>query len=115
VTHLALSPDKKTLVSGGVRDGFRVWDVETGKQKFSYFHKDDPRLPRVTEFPDGSRHVQDKARSAGVSFLPDGKTFLIAPQWTLAKAEIYFHDTETGRPVDFRDAVKRLPADPKGR
>ena len=108
VIHLALSPDKKTLITGGVSDGFRVWDVASRKEKFSYFTKDDPRLPRIKIDPESQRkYVEDKVRSAGVAFLPDGRTFLVAPHWSLWKAEIYFHDTETGRPVDFRAAAKR--------
>ena len=58
-------------------------------------------------------YVQKEAASAGVAFLPDGKTFLIAPHWTMWKTEIYFHDTATGEPADFREAVKRLPAEKK--
>ncbi len=104
ILHIAMSPDKKSVVTGGVGDGFRVWDVATGKQKFSYFTKEDPRLPRIKVFPDGSKLVEKDIRSAGVAFLPDGKTFLIVPEhWS---TEIYFHDTATGEAVDFRKAVK---------
>src|SRR5262249_34384351 len=108
ISRLAISPDKKTVISGGVHDGFRVWDVATGKQKFSYFTKDDPRMPRESRpYSDGSKYVQKQCRAAGVAFLPDGKTFLFVPgDWI--RTEVYFHDTATGQPVDFRKAVKEL-------
>ncbi len=113
IPQIAISPDKKTVLTGGGSDGFRVWEIATGKQKFSYFTRKDPRMPRVTGFPDGSQHVEKDTRSAGVAFLPDGKSFMIAPHWMYGKTEIYFHDTATGEPVDFRKAVKRLPAEKK--
>jgi WD40 repeat protein len=109
VSCLAISPDKKTIVSGGVKDGFRVWDVATGKQKFSYFTREDKRLPKVKVFPDGSKYVGNECRAAGVAFLPDGKTFLIVPHWGPMMGEVYFHDTATGEPVDYRERVKALP------
>jgi WD40 repeat protein len=109
ISHIAISPDKKTILTGGVTDGFRVWDVASGKQKLSYFTKDDRRMPKVFVGTDGSVHTQKDSRSAGVAFLPDGKTFLIAPAWTFHKTEIYFHDTATGEPVDFRKRVAALP------
>lgn len=115
VLHLTISPDKKTVLTGGTEDGFRVWDVATGKQKSSYFTDKDPRMPRVT--PDalgvGLPHTDRAARSAGVAFLPDGKTFLIVPHFTLGKTEVYFHDTATGELVDFREVAKRLPGKKK--
>lgn len=116
INHIAISPDKKTIASGG-GDGFRVWDVATGKQKFSYFTKDDPRLPRVEPdfYPDGKPYVQQTGYSSGACFLPDGKTFMIAPQWTMGKTEIYFHDTATGELVDFRERVRALPAAKKAK
>ncbi len=115
IKHIAVSPDKKTVATGGTGDGFRVWDVATGKQKFSYFTPDDPRMPRMPPegAPPKAPYIQKEGCSAGVAFLPDGKTFLIAPHWTLWKTEIYFHDTATCEPVDFREAVKRLPAQKK--
>jgi WD40 repeat protein len=110
ICHLVISPDKKTLVSGGVSDGFRVWDVASGKQKFSYFTKDDPRMPRIKVVrEDAKPTISEHTRSAGCAFLPDGKTFLIVPHWTFWNTEIYFHDTATGRPVDYRERVKALP------
>ncbi|MBI2806407.1 MAG: hypothetical protein HYX68_15615 [Planctomycetes bacterium] len=109
VWRLAISPDKKTVLTGGVKDGFRVWDVPTGKQKFSYFTKDDPRMPRIKVFPDGSKYVGNECRSAGVAFLPDGKTFVLVPHWQSITAEVYFHDTATGRPVDYRKRIAALP------
>jgi WD40 repeat protein len=110
VTRIAISPDKKTIVSGGSMDGFRVWDVITGKQKFSYFTKDDPRLPRVKVSPDtpDKPFIQHSTMAAGCAFLANGETFIIVPSWSLWNTEVYFHETATGRPVDFRKAVKEL-------
>jgi WD40 repeat protein len=115
ILHVAISPDKKTVITGGSEDGFRVWDVATGKQKYSYFSAGDPRMPRVTldVFPDSKPFFQKAARSSGVAFLPDGKTFVVVPHWTHGKTEVYFHDTATGKAVDFRDVAKRLPAEKK--
>lgn len=103
-----ISPDKKTLAASG-SDGFRVWDVTTGKQKFSYFTKEDPRLPKIKIFGDGSMAVEKECDNGAVAFLPDGQTFLIVPHWRSSSAEVYFHDTATGEPVDFRKRVAALP------
>jgi WD40 repeat protein len=109
-----LSPDKKTVIANNGFDGFRVWDVATGKQKFSYFAKDDPRLPRETKpHPkDGSKFVLKYVDSAGAGFLPDGKTFYYVPAGWI-RTEIYFHDTATGKPVDYRKRVAALPKAPR--
>ncbi len=84
VLHVAISPDNKTIVSGGMKDGFRVWDAATGKQKFALY--------------------QDRrVRSAGVEFLPDGKTFVIDPcpedEVPTRNTPLEFHDTATGQAV----------------
>jgi hypothetical protein len=46
--------------------------------------------------------------AAGCAFLANGETFIIVPSWSLWNTEVYFHETATGRPVDFRKAVKEL-------
>jgi hypothetical protein len=101
-----ISPDKKTMICN--LDGVRVWDIATRKQKYSYFTKDDPRLPREKIYFDGSKRVQKEVSWAYVGFLPDGKTFFYVPgDWI--RTEIYFHDTATGEPVDYRKRVAALP------
>lgn len=112
---VTISPDKKTAITSTLWDGFRVWDVATGKERFSYFTEKDRRMPRITPGArsDGGPDVQKAASSAGAAFFPDGKTFMIAPHFTYGKTEIYFHDTATGKAVDFREVVKRLPENNK--
>jgi WD40 repeat protein len=78
VLHVAISPDNKTILSGGVIDGARVWDVDTGKQKSAYYQAEQTRV-------------------VGLGFFPDGKTF-----YTLKLARgsaIDFWDTATGKQV----------------
>ena len=107
--HLTASPDKRILITGG-GDGFRAWDIATGKQKYSYFSKEDPRMPKIKAYSDGSKAVDKETSSAGVAFFPDGKTFLIVPHWPgQFRTAIYFHDTATGEPVDYRKRVAALP------
>jgi WD40 repeat protein len=79
VLHLAFSPDKATLLSAGVMDGARVWDVKTGRRKYAYY--------------------QDKETEVvGVAFLPDGKTFVTLPHHPPG-SPAQFWDTATGKEV----------------
>src|ERR1022692_3964749 len=72
IASAAFTQDRKWLVISGFEtrngenrstmicnlDGVRVWDIATRKQKYSYFTKDDPRLPREKIYFDGSKRVQ---------------------------------------------------------
>jgi WD40 repeat protein len=84
VLHLAISPDNRTIVSGGMLDGVRVWDLATGKQKYAL-------------------HQEGETRIAGVAILPDGKTLLTAPH--LLEQPVCFWDLATGKPVSPIQAV----------
>jgi WD40 repeat protein len=76
VLRVAISPDNKTLLSGGLFDGVRVWDIETGKERYAL-------------------HQERQARIVGLEFLPDGKSFI-----TLVDdkdSPVYFWETATGK------------------
>jgi WD40 repeat protein len=78
VLELAFSPDGRTLVSGGLVDGARVWDLQTGKERFAC-------------------HQGKETRVVGVGFLPDGKAFFTLPHDP--GCFVQFWDTATGREV----------------
>ncbi len=77
VLCLAISADNKTLVSGGLSDGVRVWDLATGKEKYQKFH--DPEVFGV--------------RTVAVAFMPGGDQFM----YLFASSPAQFVDTDTGK------------------
>jgi WD40 repeat protein len=81
VLHMAFSPDNGTILSAGLADGARVWDVKTGRQKYAYHQA------KVGFFEN---------RVVGVAFLPDGKTFVTLPHHPYG-SPVYFWDTATGK------------------
>jgi len=78
ILHLAISPDNKTLLSGGLVDGACLWDLWDGKQKFRF-------------------HSEKQTRVVGVGFFPNGETFNTLPEYT--KTPIHFWNTRTGKQV----------------
>ncbi len=78
VLHLAISPDNKTIVSGGLKDGVRVWDMATGKEKFAL-------------------HQEKEIEIAGLAVLSDSKTLLTLPCGL--EQPVHFWDLGTGKPV----------------
>jgi WD40 repeat protein len=78
VFHLAFSPDDKTIASGGIADGVRVWNVGTGKQRFAL-------------------HPGPESRIQGLAFLPDGKTLLTFPSGE--NLPVHFWDAATGKSI----------------
>jgi WD40 repeat protein len=94
VWRLAISPDNKTILAGGVKDGARVWDVKTGEQKYAYY--------------------QDKeTRVVGVTFMPDGKTFLYLAEFP--GSPVQFWDMATGKEVSPSQRPKLPWLFPKGK
>jgi WD40 repeat protein len=77
VLRLAVSPDKKTVISGGTVDGLRVWDAATGKQKYHMYAERE--LSRIND----------------LAFFPDGETLLVIA----GLQPIGFWDTISGKPT----------------
>jgi WD40 repeat protein len=116
VTCLAISPDGKSVASGGVDDTIRLWDAATGRQR----RRLDGHAGRVESLafsPDGrllisasadetlrlwdvaaGREVRQMEGHAGqfrwVAFLPDGKSVL---SWSEDEGMVRVWDAETGR------------------
>jgi WD40 repeat protein len=92
VTVLALSPDGKTLATGGWNQAVRLWDLTTGKE-----------LRRL--------QIHDK-RCYALQFSPDGKTL------ACSTAELYLHfwEVATGKEIlGISDLGGRLAFSPDGK
>ena len=56
VTAIAVTPDGKQLVSGSNDNSLKIWDLETGKEKFSFIgHSDEITAVAIT--PDGNQII----------------------------------------------------------
>jgi WD40 repeat protein len=80
VLCLAISPDNKTVLSGGTVDGLRAWDADTGKQKYQLY------APTKEE---------DETDVRDIAFLPGGSSFVAIA----GLRPIQFWRTTTGKPA----------------
>jgi WD40 repeat protein len=82
VRCVAFSPDGKTLVSGGIDNTIRFWDLATGKERAS--------VKKVAEYGVDS-----------VAFSPDGKTLAVG----IGGSGVKIYDVRSRKPRIFRDEV----------
>ncbi len=76
---LAVSPDGKTVASGGLDKTVRIWDLPTRKVR------------RI--------HLQDGKGIGAIAFQPDGKAIASASLTSLPSSTIQIWEVGTGRPI----------------
>lgn len=75
ITSVAFSPDGKKALTGDTAQVFRVWDLETGKEKESS-RKTFRMLEKITFAPDGSRFAGTTMQNVDVYEVGSGKAML---------------------------------------
>lgn len=81
INTIAVSPDGKTVASGGHDYSLRLWNVETGEQLKN------------------SKSTQSSGVVKDVAFLPDGKRLLVGGGLTRGMQRLAIWDVETWRPT----------------
>ncbi len=76
IENIAVSPDGKTVVSGGTWDTTIIlWDVETGRQIKRHSKYRDNLFRRLKIYLDKSTTLSDSNAIEALAFSPDGKAF----------------------------------------
>ena len=117
IENIAVSPDGKTVVSGGTWDTTIIlWDVETGKQikRHSKYH--DNLFRRLKIYFDRSRTMPDPNAIEALAFSADGKTFASGHR----DGTIRIWDAATGRKrktigVHNNEGIESLTYSPDGK